>query len=242
MSWREKALEHWYYSQPEWVSGSDDYRKWVSNNARTQGICLEIGPGPGGKTSRYLAEHFECVEGLDIDPSIIKNESLSKTFIYDGRKFPMEDERYDCIVSDYVAEHVEYPSILFHEVNRVLKPGGRFFFRTPNLWHYVSLASKLSPYRFHLFISHRLRNMDLDSHDVYPTFYRMNTRRCLCCLAQEAGLDVIELRMIEKEPSYGLISPLLFYPFMLYERIVNSSRIFEGVRANIFGMLEKRCC
>ncbi len=240
MSWRKQALERWYYSQPGWISGSDDYRKWIASNAQKEGLCLEIGPGPGGKTSRCLAEHFECVEGLDIDPSIDQNKSLSKVFIYDGQAFPMESERYNCIVSDYVAEHVEFPAVLLSEANRVLKPGGRFFFRTPNLWHYVSLIAKLTPHSFHLSVSHRLRNMDSDSHDVYPTFYRMNTRRCLHQLAQEAGLDVIKLRMIEKEPSYGLISPLLFYPFMLYERIVNSSQLFEGARANIFGILEKR--
>ena len=41
--------------------------------------------------------------------------------------------------------------------------------------------------------------------------------------------------MIEKEPSYGMASRWLFYPFLAYERIVNASRILEPFRVNVLG-------
>ena len=45
--------------------------------------------------------------------------------------------------------------------------------------------------------------------------------------------------MIEKEPMYGLASRLLFFPMLAYERAVNSSEAFAGLRSNIQAVLEK---
>ena len=45
--------------------------------------------------------------------------------------------------------------------------------------------------------------------------------------------------MIEKEPSYGMASRLLFYPFLAYERTVNSTEAFAPLRANIPAVLRK---
>jgi hypothetical protein len=45
--------------------------------------------------------------------------------------------------------------------------------------------------------------------------------------------------MIEAEPSYGAAHPLLFYPMMAYERVVNSSDLFSVFRVNILGTLRK---
>lgn len=56
---------------------------------------------------------------------------------------------------------------------------------------------------------------------------------------QQRALDVAVLRTIEKAPSYGMASRLLFYPMMAYERLVNSSELFAGWRANILAVLRK---
>jgi hypothetical protein len=45
--------------------------------------------------------------------------------------------------------------------------------------------------------------------------------------------------MIEKEPSYGMVSPLMFYPLLAYERLVNATEAFAGARANILAVLRK---
>ena len=39
--------------------------------------------------------------------------------------------------------------------------------------------------------------------------------------------------MIEPEPAYGRAHPLLFYPMMAYERVVNLSDTLSGLRITI---------
>ena len=239
MSWQERAVEHWYRSRPGWKSGSQEFRDWITETSSPEEVCLEIGPGPGGKTSAHLANCFRAVDGLDIDAAIRENVSLRNAYVYDGNHFPLPDAAWDYAVSDYVLEHVSNPVLLLRELFRVLKPGGWFCFRTPNLLHYASMVAWLTPHSVHRAVSHRLRRMPEGSHEVYPTHFRMNTVSRLRHLAASAGFSVVQLYTVEKEPSYGMASRLLFYPFLAYERIVNASRILAPFRCNIHGMFRK---
>jgi hypothetical protein len=45
--------------------------------------------------------------------------------------------------------------------------------------------------------------------------------------------------MVEKEPSYGMASRVMFIAFAGYERLVNASRLGEPLRANRFAVLER---
>jgi hypothetical protein len=121
----------------------------------------------------------------------------------------------------------------------VLHPGGLLVFRTPNLWHYVSMTSYLSPHWFHKLVANRVRNLHADSHDPWPTYYRMNSRHKIRKLMCGVGFREVELVAIEPNPSYGMASRFLFFPFMGYERLVNSSKLFSMFRANILGVLAK---
>jgi SAM-dependent methyltransferase len=167
------------------------------------------------------------------------NPALKRARVYDGRVFPFERRAFDGCVSNYVLEHIHDPAIHFAEVARVLKPGGVYCFRTPNQWHYVALAAKMLPHSAHRRLANRVRGLSEDAHDPWPTVYRANTPGQVRGLCEGAGLELVELRMIEKEPSYGRWSPWLFFPMMLYERVVNSSGVLRCVRANILGVVQK---
>ena len=77
------------------------------------------------------------------------NASLRAAYVYDGGRFPFPDGAYDCAVANYVIEHVRFPVHFTREVARGLKPGGRFYFRAPNLLHYVALPARPTPHRVH---------------------------------------------------------------------------------------------
>jgi hypothetical protein len=117
--------------------------------------------------------------------------------------------------------------------------GGIYCFRTPNRWHYVTIASSLVPHSMHVRFANKLRALDDDAHDPWPTVYRANTRSRLGRLAKSNCFQVEELRMIEGEPSYGAAHALLFYPMMAYERLVNSGDFLSCFRVNILGTLRK---
>lgn len=236
MGWYENAVDRWYRSRPGWKTGRAEFFEMILAHT-SGGTCLEIGPGPENTTSRWLASVFGRVDGLDIDPDALRNPHLAAVYLYDGQSFPLPSATYDLAVADYVLEHVAHPERFLAEVARVLKAGGRFFFRTPHLWHYVSLAARVTPRWAQSRVSAWLRRMPAGSHPSYPTYHRMNTWRTISRLARHAGLHVVEFRLIEKEPSYGRATPLLFYPLLAYERLVNASDKLAMFRGNLLGTL-----
>jgi SAM-dependent methyltransferase len=239
--WRSVYLERYYSRATGWTDGTTDFHALcaAAYAAGGHGAALEIGPGPSNPTSRFLATLGQ-LHGLDVDPAALANDALTTARTYDGAgPFPYADESFGLCVSNYVVEHISNPLAHLREVRRVLQPGGAYVFRTPNRWHYVALASSLTPHWFHRFAANRLRALPADAHEPYPTVYAMNTRGRLRRLADNAGFRVETLRMVEKDPSYGLIARPVFLALTAYERIVNRWSFFAGVRANIFAVLRK---
>ena len=235
------ALEQKYYNRiPGWKNGTEEFHLLLAkiiNNRKTE--VLEVGPGPLNKTSSFLATCAKNIDGIDIDKRALKNAALNNIIIYDGEKFPINSYLYDLVVADYVMEHVEHPKIMLQEINRVLKQGGLFVFRTPNLFHYVSIISKLTPQWLHLLIANRSRARSNDAEDPYPTFYRFNSSLAIRELTNETYFSLCDLSMVEKQPSYLKFNSFAFLCGIFYERIVNNVESLSGLRANIFGILRK---
>ncbi len=101
----------------------------------------------------------------------------------------------------------------------------------------MPLVAAITPHWFHLQVANRLRKLDDEASDPFPTYYRMNSRRAVRSQAAAAGLEVAALEMLESEPSYGRSSRLLFYPFMIYERVVNGGEWLQDLRSNILATL-----
>jgi SAM-dependent methyltransferase len=227
-----------YFSRPDFVDGTTEFHGMCRAALDGAKTILEIGAGPSNSTTEFLAS-IAPVVGLDLSSEVLENSHVSEARVFDGRVIPFSDASFDGCVSNYVLEHVEYPLDHFREIARVLRPGGTYLFRTPNLHHYVALVSRALPYAAHLYLSKRLRGMTSEDHDPWVTHYRANTTRAVRVLAASAGLTVVELRMAEKEPTYGRMNPLAFYPLMVYERLVNSTPKMATLRANIFGVLRR---
>jgi len=237
MSWRDAYLDRFYSA--EWhVDGTTEFHAMCAAHIPSGAEILEVGAGASNPTSQYLSS-LGRLTGLDVDPAVRSNGYLALARVLTANAYPFADSSFDACVSNYVVEHIADPSSHLEEIARILRPGGVYLFRTPNRYHYVSLTSRLTPHSFHTAVANRLRNLSEEAPDPYPTHYRLNSRRAIQRAAAQAGLQVRELRMVEKEPSYGMASRLLFLTFTLYERIVNSSPLFEDLRVNIFGVLAR---
>lgn len=239
-NWQEKFIEKYYRSKDGWIDGTTEFHNLCKKYIRGEDNVLELGAGPDNKTSKFLSMNCKELHGIDINRQILDNHYLSKAFLYDGNILPFDDNCYDVVCSDYVNEHLGNPKQTLAEIYRVLRPFGKYIFRTPNIYHYVSLFSRFSPLFIHKALSNKLRDRDSNSKNVYKTFYRSNSKRACCNLLNNAGFDILEFRLIEKEPSYGMSLKVLFYIFMLYERLLNSSNFFQGLRANILCVAQKR--
>jgi SAM-dependent methyltransferase len=234
--WRERYLNRYYDRSKGWVDGTTQFHELCLANCPPGGRFLEVGAGPTNRTSRLLAEVGE-VHGIDPDPDIANNDALTSATVLDGDTYPYEDSWFDACVSDFVIEHVADPGSHLREVRRVLKPGAPYIFRTPNLWHYVYLASRVTPQSVHLRLANRVRALDEDAHDPYPTVYAMNSAGAVRRAAAAAGMEVDLLNRREYEPSYGMASRALFFPFMAYERTVNSTDRLAFLRSTIQAVL-----
>ena len=237
-----KLEQKYYFDISDWKDGTSEYHEILSRYTPSKNATvLEIGSGPEDRSSAYVASRVAHLDGLDIDKRVLSNPDLREAFVYNGEEFPKEiaDESYDLVVADYVMEHVEHPSLMMTEIHRILRPGGHFVFRTPNIFHYVSLISRFTPHSFHLAMANKARQRDDSSVDPYPTFYRFNSRRAVRTIATEAGLRDVELRMVEKQPSYLKFNSLAYRCGVAYERTVNSTLVLSVFRANIFAVLCK---
>jgi hypothetical protein len=67
----------------------------------------------------------------------------------------------------------------------------------------------------------------------------MNRRSILLRLGNQACFRRVELQLVETEPSYLAFNPVAFLVGTGYERTVNCCRTFSGLRANLFGRMEK---
>jgi SAM-dependent methyltransferase len=234
----QALFDRYYRSRAGYIGGTERFHELCQSQLAPGGCVLEIGAGPANPTTAFLAR-LGPVTGLDVSAEVLANPNLTEARVYDGIKMPLPDDAFNLCVSNYVLEHVADPASHFQEVFRVLKPGAFYCFRTPNRWHYVAIAASLLPHSIHLRLADKLRALDAGAHDPWPTVYRANTRGKLRRLAQRTGLLAKELRMIEAEPSYGAAHPVLFYPMMAYERVVNSSDLFSEFRVNILGTFRK---
>jgi SAM-dependent methyltransferase len=235
----DRLFQKYYFSQPAFVDGTTEFHQKLERILKKGWLVLEIGAGPQNRTSAKIVSLGARLVGVDIDFDVRTNPDLALAVQYDGARLPFQDHVFDACVSDYVLEHIADPATHFAEVSRVLKKGGSYCFRTPNLYHFLPLFSKAVPHTVHLRLANQLRGREEGAHDPYPTHYRANTRSVLLRLARASQLDVPEFYLLEKEPSYARTSKALFFAMMTYERIVNRFRALANLRINIICRMQK---
>ena len=237
--WTDDYLNHYYRSRPGWVDGTTQFHELCRTYIRNDSRVCELGAGPSNSTTEFLSKISGSLIGLDVDSSVVQNKFLRKAVVYDGKSFPLPTSSLDVVVTDFVNEHLEDPIAMCKEIHRVLVEGGIFVFRTPNIYHYVSAVARVTPYWFHQLVANRLRNLPPEQSEPHPTYYRFNSRKAIETILRGAGFKILHLEFIEKDPSYGMSSRVLFFLFMGYERLVNSTPLLAGFRSNILCVASK---
>lgn len=203
--------------------GSRDFYDWIrSSPGIAQAKVLNVGAGPTPEPPlRRLRGEVGHLVGVDVDPVVLTNEDLDEALVTDGISLPFPQAEFDYAYSDWTVEHVDKPVAFLREIRRVLKPGGEFFFRTTNIAHYVTLVSSHTPHWFHRLVANRVRALSEDSHEPWPTYYRMNSRAVVRRQLEAAGFDQIAIKLIEPYPVYLAFNPIAFRIGVGYERFVN---------------------
>ena len=113
------------------LSGKPYDRELLDSFAESVGEpVLDVGCGPAGHLTRYLADRDVRIEGLDVSPAVVaearrRNPDLG-FWLGDLRELPADDMALAGIVAFYSVVHLpraEWP-VAFAEFHRALVPGG----------------------------------------------------------------------------------------------------------------------
>lgn len=189
-----------------------------------------------GEEEQHLVTNCRMLVGMDYDlPSLKKHRSISLKVRGNINRLPFPDSFFDLVTANMVVEHLADPREQFHEINRVLKPGGRFLFHTPNTLGYPTVMAKLTPEK----LKHKLIYL-LDGRreeDVFETYYSANNKRQIAALAQMTGFEVAKIRMIVSDAVFALVPPIAI-PELIYIRLL-MTKPFAAWRTTIIASLKK---
>ncbi len=112
-----------------------------------------------GEAVRLLAGRFDRAIGVDISRSMLESAAAEFgaecSFVQgDATRLPLADAVFDSVFMFGGIHHVNDRDALFAEVHRILKPGGRFFFREPvsDFWPWRAIRAVI--YRFSPALDH----------------------------------------------------------------------------------------
>lgn len=151
-------------------------------------VVVEVGCGRGamvdpgrGRPFQDLRGGGRRVIGIDVDPAGVQNPAVDEFRLIEHDRWPLDDGEVDLAVSDWTLEHVERPAAFVAELTRVLRPGGAFVARTVSRHSVLSLVSRSVPNAKHARVLEKVQP-GRQARDVFPTMYRMNTRKDLAAL------------------------------------------------------------
>ena len=187
------------------------YHDLIAKSVEPGMTVLDVGCGRGVIAPYPWQNHAQVkLWGIDPDPTAAENPHLeSFTLLTDDPIWRIPSGSVDLAVARYVLEHVENPITFFSNLSRVLKPGGKFIFLTPNRWHPAMIASHWLPYGLKQRILALTKRAD--PHDVFPTCYLLNSARAVKQAVQRCGLEASNLQTREIQPCGYLDFSVLGY-------------------------------
>lgn len=238
MSRMINQLDKWFY--PNYQSNWDDqiFRQAILSHITVEAKVLDLGAGAGIVPAMNFRGLCAQVCGIDPDQRVLNNPYLDKATVGTGETIPYCDNYFDIVIADNVVEHLKNPEKVFYEINRILKPGGKFFFKTPNLWHYMPTIARATPHKFHQYITKKIKNRA--NVDTFPTLYLANTPKKIHAIAQKTNFTTEKIFLFEGRPEYLRFSIPTYFLGYLWEQCVNRYQLFSKFRILIIAYLQKK--
>ncbi len=219
----------------------EHYKRLVSDATANASTVVHLGAGKlplsevceislAGKTIIAIEPDLE---------TLTRNPSLFK-ICATGDSIPLADTSVDAVVCEYVVEHLENPERVMLEIHRVLRPGGRFVFVTPNAWSYSAIITRATSQRFHDEFLARLMQLGASINEKpCPTVFRMNTRAQIEGIAKRSGLVVRDLFSGVDHPTYTYPFLVLHQLATMWHFVLDRFDILEPLRISWVCVLER---
>ena len=218
------------------------YEDVLQRFTRRSTAWLDLGCGhqllPPWRSESEKALMRTCATIVGVDPdfaALVKNRSIPYKCQASATALPFTNSGFDLVTANMVVEHLDEPATCLREIARITTRGGFFVLHTPNAWGYATALARMVPAR----IKRRLA-WYLDGRravDVYPTFYRANTRRALERLARTSSFRIVEHHLVVSTAVFASVLPLAVLE-LVWMRILMHRRL-ERFRTNIIAVLQK---
>jgi len=218
------------------------YEETLKARVRSESRWLDLGCGHGILPVWRRAEEVALVRtcaftaGLDYDhASLLAHRTITRRVRGDISQLPFCDGSFDLVTMNMVVEHLLHPERQLEEVRRILAPGGLLVFHTPNSFGYTTMMARLVPKRLKGLLISLLDGRTPS--DVFPTYYRANTRSRIKELAHSNGYEVVSVRMVVTDAAFAVISPVAVLE-LIWLRLLMTDAL-KGLRTNIIAVLRK---
>lgn len=220
--------------------GTIEFFLRIRQALRETDIVLDLGAGRGAwyfedtckirRDIRDIRPHVNSYIGADVDPVILTNPTTTENRHITSDQIPAENEEFDAVICDYVLEHVINAKAFCKEIDRILKPGGFFFARTPHKFQYTSIAARTIKNSQHVSVLNRAQP-DRKAEDVFPTAYQLNTSSALK-RHFENYKDFSYL--YTSEPAYHFGNSAVYKTFEIFHKLLP-----KPLTSNIFVFMKK---
>jgi ubiquinone/menaquinone biosynthesis C-methylase UbiE len=189
------------------------------------------------EAEKELVARAGRVIGADPDmASLLRHQTIRMRVLASLNSLPFAAESFDLVTANMVVEHLDQPEKQFAEVARVLRPGGRFVFHTPNAQAYATRVARLIPEGAKGILARVLEGRRTE--DVFPTFYRANTAQHLHHIAANSEFSVREIRYLTSSAVFAVVLPLAIVE-LLWIRLLMTRRL-APYRHTLIGIFEKQ--
>ncbi len=178
----------------------------VTRHVPGRARVLDLGAGKGAFSARLLKAGYD-IHACDLYPDMFCCPDVECRRVDAEQPLPYEQDSFDAVVAIEVVEHLESHLGLFREVARLLKPGGKFLFTTPNI---ASLKSRISFLLTGYFYSHG--PLDPREHDPVRQHIAAFTPDRYRFILARAGLDMetIETDKFQRSSRWwGWLTPVI---------------------------------
>jgi SAM-dependent methyltransferase len=151
------------------------------------------------------------VVGLDVSAEALeRNMNVDEKLVGDVQTYPLPAESFDAAVCWDMLEHLADPFAALRNIERAVRPGGALIVGIPNLWSMKGLATRITPFGFHVWVYRHVFGYERagePGNAPFRTYLRI-TPAALLRWSSTHGLDLVHADIYSTRSEDKLPRPL----------------------------------